>query len=270
MESLKRGGDLHLDEEALVWHFYGEAEQRGPEIEAHLAACSACRQRFETLKTDMNLLGTFAVPDSPANYGEQVWQRLVETDSRVARRRRGASWFLVGWRQWAAAGLTVALIAIAFFAGRVAERAEIASNGGKRAITLSGDRLLAAALSDHFEMAERTILPVVNADAEGSLDIQSEQQRAQTLLASNRLYRQAAEQGGQTALANVLEDLERVLIEVAHSTGELGAGEAEQLRQRIEKQELLFRLRVLGERLDTLQKSVPPQTKSKREEGDRV
>ena len=54
-------------------------------------------------------------------------------------------------------------------------------------------------------------------DAKGKLDISDERQMAEELLDDNRLYRQTARTTGDTGVANVLDDLERVLIEIAHS-----------------------------------------------------
>jgi len=49
------------------------------------------------------------------------------------------------------------------------------------------------------------------------VNIATEQRRAEDLLQENRLYRQTALQEGDTGLASVLDELERVLLDVAHS-----------------------------------------------------
>ena len=64
-------------------------------------------------------------------------------------------------------------------------------------------------------------------------------------MSENRLYRQTARFTGQTAVAGVLEELERVLLDIAHSPSEISARELEDLRQRLESEGILFKIRVL-------------------------
>jgi hypothetical protein len=54
---------------------------------------------------------------------------------------------------------------------------------------------------------------------------------------------------GQAGVASVLDDLERVLLEIARSPSSLPSAEFESIRERIENQGLQFRIRVLGSRV---------------------
>jgi hypothetical protein len=83
-------------------------------------------------------------------------------------------------------------------------------------------------------------------NAEGPADITAEQHSAEQLVAASRLYRQAVARSGDAGVAAVLEELERVLLEVAHGPSRLSADELEGVRRRIEDGGLLFRVRVLG------------------------
>jgi hypothetical protein len=76
------------------------------------------------------------------------------------------------------------------------------------------------------------------------VSIAAEQRRAADLLAGTRLYRQAAVEAGDAAVADVLDALQRILAEVTGSPSELSAFELEALQNRIQKQELLFKLRI--------------------------
>ena len=58
------------------------------------------------------------------------------------------------------------------------------------------------------------------------VNISAERRRAEDLLEENRLYRQTALKEGDAALANVLDELERVLLDVAHSPQEVTLGAA--------------------------------------------
>ena len=65
-------------------------------------------------------------------------------------------------------------------------------------------------------------------------------------MAENRLYRQTAARTGDARVASVLDDLEPVLLEIAHGPDRLTPEEVENLRQRIEGDGILFKVRVAG------------------------
>jgi hypothetical protein len=64
-------------------------------------------------------------------------------------------------------------------------------------------------------------------------------------VASGRLYRATAEQTGNRALAAVLEDLEPVLVEVARGPEQVDTQTARALRERIDDDGLLFKVRAV-------------------------
>ena len=73
------------------------------------------------------------------------------------------------------------------------------------------------AVGDHLERSQMVLVELVNADTKSAVDISAEREMAESLLQENRLYRQTAQVSGKTRMATVLEDLERVLMEIAHS-----------------------------------------------------
>ena len=145
---------------------------------------------------------------------------------------------------WALMGAMAALVMAAFLAGRYSQNltAPVASVGnGPEA----QKQVLAAALEGHLASSERILLDVVNSGVDDA-GWDSQRVRAEALVDANRLYRLTAGRQGQLALAAVLEDLERVLIELAHAPeGAQPAG----LQDRITDQELVFKLRILQFRL---------------------
>jgi hypothetical protein len=60
------------------------------------------------------------------------------------------------------------------------------------------------------------------------------------------MYRQTAAHTGDTAMAGVLDELERVLLDIAHSPSELTPEELGKFRDRLEAEGILFKIRVLG------------------------
>jgi hypothetical protein len=157
------------------------------------------------------------------------------------------------------------MLLVAFFAGRVShkmEQPELAA-----APEVIRERILAAALSEHLEASQRVLMELTNSESVKGLDIRDEQRQAQSLLKSNRIYRLTAEREGQSALAVVLDDLERVLLAVSHGPGELTPEEVRQLRTRVEDQGLLFKVRVLELRLRDMENQPVPRQPVKEMKG---
>ncbi|HEY6843821.1 MAG TPA: hypothetical protein VI391_06610, partial [Thermoanaerobaculia bacterium] len=108
------------------------------------------------------------------------------------------------------------------------------------------NRILLVVVTDHLDTSERMLRDVVNADAKHGIDLGDEQKRAAELVASNRIAQQTAVQHGDDRLAAVLNDLEPILLEIAHSGGKLSPEEAAALQKRIESKGLLFKVRVMS------------------------
>ena len=98
----------------------------------------------------------------------------------------------------------------------------------------------------------------VNIDPATPVVLASDQQRAADLVAAGRVYRRTADALGETATSELLEDLERVLLDVANGSSEPSPREIESWRQRIDQQDLVFRLRVVGAELRHRQEPATP------------
>ena len=107
------------------------------------------------------------------------------------------------------------------------------------------DRIFVVMVGDHLERSEMVLLELVNAEGRNPVDVRSAQESAENLVAANRLFRLSARRAGEPGVANVLDELERVLLEVARGPSQLGPEQRAQLRRRIESGDLLFKVRVL-------------------------
>jgi hypothetical protein len=94
------------------------------------------------------------------------------------------------------------------------------------------------------------------------MDVKAQRALADELVASSRLYRQTAARSGEPALAAVLEELERVLVEVAAGPDALTPGDLAELQRRIESRGLLFRVRVIGSQVREREKGLLPRAVS--------
>ena len=145
-----------------------------------------------------------------------------------------------------AAAAAVLLLAVGYVAGR------LAPNVAPAPPTLSADsrqRLLAETLAEHLERSQRLFTELTNASPEQTASLAGEQRAAEELLSANRLYRTAAENGGREGVAALLNEMEPVLLELAHLPAEPQPADLEFLRRRIDAQGLLFKTRVASELL---------------------
>ena len=151
---------------------------------------------------------------------------------------------------------TAALVVMGFFAGRfinvreqpaAVQQAAVAGSGSAvRDEAIVRERVLLIAVGDHLERSQMVLVELAHAETRGSLDISAERQLADDLVASNRLYRQTAVQMGRTNVAGLLDELERVLVEVARGPSMVNMRQLAAIQQQIEAQGILFKMKVIG------------------------
>lgn len=229
----------HLEEEDLILHFYGET---GSAAEPHLSDCAECRRRYQALVRVLNSVDLEDVPHRNSEYEDDVWNRL---EPKLGRRSRWSSWLMP--RRWIPAFAAVAVLIVAFLAGRYSPRPEQPQVAGEPSAVR--ERVLLVAVGDHLERSKMLLVELANADPSRKLAIADEREIAQDLVHTNRLYRQTAVSAGDERVVSLLDQLERVLVEIAHSPDELRPAQLEQLRDQIRDEHLIFKIRVAGSKL---------------------
>jgi hypothetical protein len=261
----------HLTEEELIAYREGETTQREA-IAEHLTGCTACRAELDRIEAVLHALDNLPVPERGPEYGRTVWQQIAPRLPEKAGRGWGA-WFEP--RRWVAIGAMAAMVIAAFVAGRWSKPKDTGTPVAS--VAQVRERVLVVAVGEHLGKSEMVLMELANAAPENSgqkqINISAEQKRAEDLLDANRLYRETAKQDGDAALADVLDDLERVLLDVAHSPDELTPAKLESLQKRIEAHGILFKVRVVGKELQEKQKqtnSAPAQTGSQTRERNKA
>ena len=237
----------HLNEEELIRHYYSE-ESDAFAAEQHLDQCEQCRAHYACLQRVLNVVDSLPVPVRSEEYGSEVWRRIA---GRLPSRRR-RWWSLEGSWQWAGAAAAFAsLVVVAFMAGRmfptaVSRKVTPVTTAANVADKQGGQRVLLLAVGDLLDRSQMVLIELNHATPSENLDISAEQSRASDLASENRLYRQTALQTGDTAMAGVLDDLERVLVDIAHEPSQMAPAELENLQHRMESAGILFKVRILG------------------------
>jgi hypothetical protein len=176
------------------------------------------------------------VPERGESYGREVWSRLQPALAQ-SRSRRRSRW--QAWSPWAAAAAVAILVTSAFFLGRATSRPP----EGPVSVE-ARRRILLAAVGDHLEKARRTLIEYVNAGPGD--DARRQRAVAEDLLASSRLYRQTAARSGEPGVAEVLEDVERILLEIANGPEQPTPEARSALARRLDAEGVLFKIEIIG------------------------
>lgn len=212
----------HLSPDEMVLHYYSEA---APEVESHLAGCEHCRAEYRELQRVLNAVDGFGPPERDAAFEARLWSNLKrELPARAFGRR-----FWLGWKPAAALG-TMTLMAAAFLVGRW--------SADPTPSIVRADPVLIEAVGHHIHRSEGLLQEVANRPG-----VRLPREEVADLLGANRLYRQSAAMSGEAAVADVLAELEQLLMELENQD------EDSEGRLRVLRDSLLFKLRVAAEEL---------------------
>ncbi|HXV64393.1 MAG TPA: hypothetical protein VEK15_27085 [Vicinamibacteria bacterium] len=216
----------HLSDDDLVLVFYDEA---GAEEREHVVECPRCRAELDGLREALAELTETPIPEPDDDYGSRVWTGL---QTRLAR----PSW---RWATPAWIGAAAAIVlAATFLAGRLSVRPPPPETTRNEEVR---ERILLLALGDHLRESQVLLLEIANRP-QGTENLPI-RERAEDLVQESRLYRQTARRVGDVVTADVLDELERFLLDVAH--GPTSTEALEGLSIRIADRDLIFKLRVL-------------------------
>ena len=258
----------HPSEEDLVLHYYGEGSPAGERrVDEHIGSCSTCRLAWGELKDTLRLVDAAAVPEPGEHFERTMWARVSQAlpePQPVARR----------WQWMPALGMAAAIVVSvavgylwranhepralpsAISAGRAPTTTVVPVNASANDLQRTRERVLLSALSNHFQQTELLLTELMNSPDDGRADLDFERATAGDLVASGRLYRLTAQQNGDLQLAQMLDDLESVLVEVARSPQKVDRKDFQSLRTRIDDQDLLFKVRAVSQNIHERQKSL--------------
>ena len=252
----------HLSEDELILHYYGETERADKaRVDSHLESCAECQSAKAKLHSVMALVNSAAPVEAPPGFERTAWARLEPALGRNAR----SGWRTFFWfPQWALAGGVAALVIAAFVAGRFSGGGSVVTTPTSTVVaSVEPERVLQTAVDDHLDRTQMMLVELANADVDGADVLAGEQARAGDLVAANRVILQSAMQSGDAQVIDILEDLERVLLEVANAPANATSNDLTDLQSRITREDLLFRLRVIASEMRQ-------RNRIDREAGDRL
>jgi hypothetical protein len=251
----------HLSEDDLIELYYSKEEP--VRASRHLAGCAQCARAYAELESDLAAVESIEPPLRDAAYGDRLWQSLAPFLPVYEERKRA----LPRIGRWIYAAACVLMIAGAFLAGRVWEhtRPQTLTASNPAAIpppTLmpqlqpqhqpeprQRERVVVVLLGDHLDRSERLLVELKHADVDSAEMVSPLRDEARSLLTANRICRQEVKQQDDPALAEALDRLENLLVELANPQGGLNAAALTRLQNEMNSNSLLFEVRILRSRI---------------------
>jgi hypothetical protein len=242
----------HVTDEELLLDYYDESSPDDrAKRRAHVEMCEACRTLDREMRAVLAMVDAAPSIDAPPGFGREMWARIEPEIVARTTTRRSRWWPALSERrwptrvEWAVAGGLAAIVVASFTLGRVWDHAPHQQKPPTSidASALS-ERMLRTEVEDHFERSQRVLADLVNADDSPTGSFSSDRDRAADLVAAGRLYRRSAEAMGDIEMRDLLEDVERVLVDVANGPADGSSKDLTGVRTRISEQDLVPRLRL--------------------------
>jgi hypothetical protein len=237
-----------------------------------VASCGECRHALDELSVIRSALSGRPVVSAPPAGDWRGFMRRLEEAIQLEMQARDAAppalpvvqpaRYVLGSRTYLAMAALLALVAmsVGYVVHSVSRRGERADGSGfvqtqpsstptvtpaDTPLERSPEKAFAALSEQHFERSKLVVLGIANKDPRraSEADWAYERQLASSLLSDTRLYRLAAEERGMKAIANVMGDLELVLLQTSlGSTSK--RQDLEQIQRTIQKRDLVTKMDV--------------------------
>jgi hypothetical protein len=253
---------MHPSEDELILHYYGEDGAAEASVETHLASCDACGASWQQLRRVMETIDAAPVPEPGPAFERTLWAALAPQ----LEKKEGQTLFSVFRKMgsvplFAFAGSLAAIVLVVGALWMTPAAPPAADTTQADAAGALREQVMLTAVSDHIEQSEVVLVELANtAPGQGRVDVSLERTAADDLVSAGRLYRETARETGNLQLAELLEELELVLVDIARGPDALSADQLTAIRDQIEQQQLLFKLRVLAAEVKLRQQSAAQAT----------
>ena len=241
-------------------YFYGElpAGERIA-VQTHVSRCGECRRALEELTVIRAALASrpdVAMP--PQGDWSAFMTRLAalqQPPELISAPPAGRITMRPGRRLVPYLALAALLALVTIGVAVILRQSDSGATAGRGAAlestsqanqTASPDAALLSLSGDHFQRSKLVVLGLATRDvtAPGADDWSYERDLATSLLSDTQLYRHAAEERGMNTLADVMRDLELVLLQASMSQ-EPDYASLEQLQRLIRRRDLLTKMNVV-------------------------
>lgn len=213
-------------------------ERKNRKIAAHLARCPVCREAYEKMRQDvdlvmesMDLLNPRVIPTG-----------ITVTPKKIEKKSWSKKFFIPvpGWWDWRVA-LTGSLFI--FILGIFVGKYFISPSPRNMLVRLESPEHLHFVLQEHFENIKPVLIEYANfsVSEEGSMDILLDKEFVSGLMKRNRLIKEHIPRDRNTYLKQLLDELEVILREISALTKEKPES-LFYIKKMIKEKEILFKL----------------------------
>ena len=258
----------------LILFYYGELDQtQNKELRRALTESISFQQEYANLCDFLDNQTSLEVMPPEENLNQRIMASVyqqAEKQNKLTVQQRPQEFKLLGWikagfwHQLAGATFAMSFVVISvFFLGRWSTHVEPTNEVAETTLDVSGkkenqgyfnasesQRILINNVSSHMEISGRLLTMVSNGNGDLSQQIESRRQIIEELVVLNRMYRRIVEQSGDQQLANLLQQTESILIELNHTQVDAEQTELQDIKDRLEQSDLIYRLKVTNKKLD--------------------
>jgi hypothetical protein len=241
-------------QEQLILFLAGELEpEEARELEAALERDRELREELEALRGVLELTRARAPEEPAAEYWRGFWARLQPRLERNGWWRRLVNTLVPrhGIPVLATAGaLAAALIVAVLVLQQLIVPGEPETTFETTTVTIKRtEGYFEQAAKNHLESSLLLLKDVVNIspeDKDSEAMLEYSRALGERLLSQNRTYRMAAERNKSQRLAELLDDLELVLMDIANIDMKVAEEALRSLQRRIEKKHLMSKIEDLN------------------------
>jgi hypothetical protein len=248
----------HPTEDELVLLFYGDTNPEDERrLAAHVDTCESCQPLWQDIRSSLAAADAAGIPEPPADFERVMWAKIQR---EIGELPVAAPWWAP--RTWLPiASLAVVILAVVLGLKFTPSSTDTGIETADASPSSQPERALLIAIDEHLERSELLLVELMNADpaqrtGSDAVRLGFELAAADDLVLSSRLYRQTAAHTGNMELASMLEDLERVLVEIARGPQELNREELDALQTHITEDDLLFKVRVVNDEIRKRQRAI--------------
>jgi hypothetical protein len=240
----------------IAAHWFGDlAPHEEDALGLHVQTCAACRAALESGAETLKQLGKPAIPEMPSHFWDGYWSRLTHKMETAEKNRRAsipAKLAALLQAKWSPAFRLAATAAI-FLAGVLLSRvlwppekptAEISSpSAPPLRATLASSRA-----DDLLSRSKVLLIGFANLDpaavSSGEFDIALNREISRKLMTEAAAFRNDPGTGKDRQLLQLINQLEMVLLQIAHLELEHDAQAVELVRSSIDRQGLLLKINI--------------------------
>ena len=238
-----------INDDDLILYLLDEvSDSERRRIESAIAIDPALTARMDSLADTLTATDHWHY-EADSGLEQRIWNQVdagLRSQPELPERPSPSTFdTIIGWFQRPAFVFSAVAVAIAmaFFSGRLVEHQEMMDNPEQMIASLDDEarqNILVQSVSLHLERTSRLMTSVKVSDQPNL--VADEQEWAQRLLTSNRVFKVAARQAQQWRIVTLLEELEPLLIEMANPES-VDLTTRSQITQRIDDNSLVFKTR---------------------------